>query len=196
MQASEAIKLIIGAKDKILVKKMLMYDAYEMTFKVFKLRDKKENCESCCKRNNIDIANYDYHEFVNPKDSRIPKRLELNNENDITWTEFKGKITNSKTQENNTDYKLVDVRPKEQYNMYKITEYDFVNIPLAELASKTDNTFSSFNKEHDIFIMCRAGNQSTHATKIFLESGFKKVYNLKEGLQGYKKEINDNVPFY
>ena len=47
MQANEAIKLIIGAKDKILSRRMLAYDAYEMTFKIFKLRMKKSDCIAC-----------------------------------------------------------------------------------------------------------------------------------------------------
>lgn len=189
MQANEAIKLIIGASDKILAKKMLMYDAYEMTFKVFKLRPKKVDCESCVNRNNIDITNYDYEEFVNPQEFRIPKRLELAKENEITWTEFKEKISTD-----NNNIKLIDVRSNEQFGMFKLKEFDFENIPLQELILNFNENIT--NKENQIFIMCRAGNQSTHAVKMFLDKGFKNVFNLKEGLHGYRNELNEKIPFY
>lgn len=190
LQANETIKLILGASDKILAKRMLMYDGYEMTFKVFKLRNNKEDCETCGLNPKITIDNissFDYDEFVSPKHCRVSKRVILDKQNDISWKDFKDRYQDGSV--------LIDVRPSEQYSMFKLKDYNFRNIPLKELKDNF-STHSNFDKSKDVYIMCRAGNQSTYATKLFLENGFEKVYNIIDGLHSYKDQIDDNTPYY
>jgi adenylyltransferase/sulfurtransferase len=192
LQANEAVKLIIGHKDKILSKRMLIYDGLNMTFKVIKLRNNKDDCIVCGKIPKItkdNIKDFDYEEFVNPKECRIEKRVELPSTNDITWKQLKSDFSS-----HNTIY--LDVRSKEQYDMINLPGY--INIPLEDFI-KNVNKYEEenmLNKDKNIVIMCRAGNFSTHAVKHLLNLGYNKVYNVMDGLHSYIREVDDNIPFY
>lgn len=197
MQANEAIKLIIGAKDKILARRMLAYDAYEMNFKIFKLRAKKSDCIVCgdYEKRHITIDNiveYDYDEFVNPKSSRVEKRLKIPQENNIKWTDLI---------ENNNDniINVIDVRSVEQFRMFRLSlnNCNILNVPLKNLMDDVESIEKNFKKEDKIFVMCRAGNLSTHAVTYLISKGFANCINLEDGIHGYIKEIDSKeTPYY
>ncbi|MCX7738526.1 MAG: rhodanese-like domain-containing protein [Hydrogenothermaceae bacterium] len=42
-------------------------------------------------------------------------------------------------------------------------------------------------KNKKVLIYCRSGNRSVYASRILEQNGFNKVYNLKEGIIGWKK---------
>lgn len=42
-------------------------------------------------------------------------------------------------------------------------------------------------KDKKVLVYCRSGNRSVYASKILEQHGFKQVYNLKEGIIGWKK---------
>ena len=44
------------------------------------------------------------------------------------------------------------------------------------------------HRETPVFLYCRSGNRSVTASKILMAHGFKKVYNLKNGINGWLKE--------
>ena len=46
-------------------------------------------------------------------------------------------------------------------------------------------------KNEPIFIYCRSGNRSTVASKILIEAGFNKIYNLEKGIGDW---INSGLP--
>jgi adenylyltransferase/sulfurtransferase len=194
LQANEAVKLILGYSDKILSKRMLLYDALEMSFKVFKIRNSREDCAACGKEPKItkeNISTYDFDEFVNPKENRRLRRLPIPNKYNIKWND----LLNS---DNTKDNILIDVRPAEQYNMYNLKGLGFSSIPYTELANNFDEIEKAgkINQDKTIFVMCRAGNQSTHAVQLLLNKGYENVYNVEEGLHGYIKEVDPNVPYY
>ncbi len=206
LQANECIKLILGAKDKILSKRMLTYDAYEMSFKIFKLRNAKNDCIVCGSKENIKITienlqNFDYEEFTNPKESRVPKRLNIPEKNNKNWKSFINELNQTQENKSSSNEVLIDVRPPEQFNMFNLNKQknlSFINIPLKEFK----NNFTDLVEKEDIenkkvFIMCRAGNLSTHAVDFMLQKGYSNVYNLKDGIHGYIKEIDsENTPYY
>lgn len=204
LQANETVKLIINKCDKLLAKKMLMYDAYDMIFKIFKLRNKKDDCIACGKNpqiNKDNIQDYDYNEFVNPKECFIPKRVEIPMNNNIKWKDLYKKINDNI----NSNMSFVDVRPIEQFNMFKINDdkFNFKNVPWKNLKEnfnllKKELFTENEEKEgNEIYVMCRAGNNSTHAVKFLLEKGYTNVFNIEDGIHGYIKEIDSkNTPFY
>jgi adenylyltransferase/sulfurtransferase len=202
LQANEAIKIIIGASDKILAKRMLMYDGYDMSFKIFKLRNNKSDCIICgdIEKITISLDNFeglDYDEFVNPKVTRVEKRVQIPEENNLKWTVF---LENIK-EKNLNDICMLDVRSEEQFNMFNInleSTIRFINIPLKNLKENFDELNKKiFSGKKEIYITCRAGNLSTHATKLLIENGYNKTYNLENGIHGYIKEIDSiNTPYY
>ena len=55
-----------------------------------------------------------------------------------------------------------------------------VLIPVQELANRIKEL--SKHKNSDILIYCATGNRSTVASKILIDSGFKRIYNLRYGI--------------
>lgn len=207
MQCNEIVKLILGEKERLLAKRMLMYDAYEMSFKIFKLRNYRDDCKVCGKDPSITkekVKEFDYDDFVNPKTCRLPIRLELEEKNKIDWKEFLFEYEKAKNdkESNFGDMLCVDVRPKDQYDLINLNKkFGFLSCPLAELKNNFDkcekDIFGSLkDKNSKIFVMCKMGNASTHATKLLKEKGFENVYNINEGIMRYKKDYDDQIPLY
>lgn len=201
MQSNEAVKVILGLSDKILAQRMLTYDALEMAFKLFKLRNAKADCAVCGENPTITkdtIQDFDYNNFVNPIACRLPLRVEIPQENNIEWKAFFEMVRESES--NQQKVLLLDVRPEEQYNLVSLNnKFNFISCPLQGLR----NNFESYeqnlliqNKNNKIFIMCKAGNASTHATKLLLEKGYLNTFNIVNGLAAYRKDIDDNIATY
>ena len=193
LQASECVKLILGYDDKILAKKMLLFDGFDLGFKVIKLRGKNKNCAGCGNEGIFKykkISEYDYLEFVNPTQNRLPIRVSLNQENNITWEKFCEINKNEGFSKRNI---LIDVRPSEQFNIFSVS--NFTNIPLKDLKGNFNKYSEIFNdKSKDIYVMCRRGNASTYGAQFLIENGFQNVKNIEGGLSEFKNKIDNNVP--
>lgn len=92
LQATEAIKILLGYGDTTLSERMLVYDSMEMTFKTFKIKGWKKDCSMCgenaVNNNKEFIKNFDYDDFASPKLCRVAKRANIPKENNITWKEL------------------------------------------------------------------------------------------------------------
>jgi thioredoxin len=79
---------------------------------------------------------------------------------------------------------ILDVRtPNEFYGGHLP---DAKLIPLQQLEQRLPEIEDYKNK--DILVYCRSGNRSTVASEILISNGFKKLYNLRNGIVGWKKE--------
>lgn len=82
---------------------------------------------------------------------------------------------------------ILDVRtPREYYSGHLP---DAILIPLQQLAERLSEIENYKDKE--ILIYCRSGNRSTVAGEILIENGFKKIYNLRDGILGWEKNRFD-----
>ena len=200
LQSNEAVKLLLGAKEKLLAQKMLMYDAYEMSFKLFKLRSFKDDCEACGKDPKItkdSIKEFDYENFVNPIACRVPMRVDIPVNQCFNWPDFV-KFFEEKEKEK---FLFLDVRPEDQFQLVNLEKKfgKVLNCPLKDLKAnfeKCEKEILKEEKDCKIFVMCKGGNASTHATKLLLEKGYNNTFNLINGLAGYRKEIDNDVPIY
>jgi rhodanese-related sulfurtransferase len=43
------------------------------------------------------------------------------------------------------------------------------------------------HKDRDVLVYCRSGNRSTVASEILVRHGFKRLYNLRRGIKGWRK---------
>ena len=85
---------------------------------------------------------------------------------------------------------LVDVR--EPHEM-EISHLDGTrNIPLEQLAVRS----SELNPQDEIVLICKAGVRSTCALHILLGEGFRKLHNLKGGLNAWAREVDPSQPIY
>ena len=73
---------------------------------------------------------------------------------------------------------ILDVRTPEEYKMGHLERS--ILIPLQALQSRLQEI--SEYKNQDILIYCATGNRSTVASKILIDQGFKRIYNLQGGI--------------
>jgi len=83
----------------------------------------------------------------------------------------------------NIDPVILDVRTSGEYKSGHIK--GSILIPVQELQSRIKEI--SDYKNNDILIYCATGNRSTVASKILIDSGFKRIYNLRTGISGWVK---------
>jgi rhodanese-related sulfurtransferase len=43
-------------------------------------------------------------------------------------------------------------------------------------------------RNQDVLIYCATGNRSTVAAKILIDHGFKRIFNLRQGISGWERE--------
>ena len=67
-----------------------------------------------------------------------------------------------------------------------------VNIPLGQLAARLPELDSA----QEMVIFCKSGSRSARALELLVSAGFKKVKNLKGGINAWAQEIDPNLPLY
>lgn len=80
------------------------------------------------------------------------------------------------------DLIIIDVR---RYNEYKESKIpNAINIPVEELEWEIEDLKESIDKP--ILVYCKAGHKSALACQMLEEEGFSNLYNLGQGVLGYK----------
>jgi rhodanese-related sulfurtransferase len=96
----------------------------------------------------------------------------------VTANEFESKLHQTKGQ-------LIDVRTPFEYKNHNhlkgAKNVDFNSDDFLKTMSAT------VDKNKPVFVYCASGGRSGEALKMLSESGFKEVYNLKDGINGWKK---------
>ena len=96
----------------------------------------------------------------------------------LSVTEFKDKMAGTSGQ----SY-LIDVRTPEEFADGHIEGATNINYH--------DDNFldqiAQLDKDATVFVYCQAGGRSKKASNLFKESGFKEIYDLKEGYGGWSE---------
>jgi rhodanese-related sulfurtransferase len=79
---------------------------------------------------------------------------------------------------------LLDVRTPGEYARGRIAGSTL--IPLQQLQARLAEL--STYKDRPVLIYCATGNRSTVASKLLIDSGFKRVVNLRPGIAGWERE--------
>lgn len=179
MQATEAVKLIIG-KGEPLISRLLLFDALSMKYRELKLR-KDPNCPICGDNPTIK-ALIDYEEFCGI--GTEADKIVLEAENEISVTELSENI------KSNGKAFILDVREPHEYEICRIPNSKL--IPLGELPTR----IHELDRGQDIVVHCRSGVRSAKAVKFLREAGFEKVRNLVGGILAWSDEVDPSVPKY
>jgi molybdopterin/thiamine biosynthesis adenylyltransferase/rhodanese-related sulfurtransferase len=180
LQATEAIKLLLGI-GTTLKGKMLLYNALDMTFDFINLR-KNPNCKVCGPNPEITEL-IDYEEFCGmpADDHEIGSAGE---QWDITAKELAEELTSPHPPH------LIDVREPHELAISHLDEAE--SIPLGQLAA----SLSKLDTAEEIVLMCKSGTRSTRALELLLGAGFRKVKNLKGGINAWALDIDLEMPIY
>ena len=67
-----------------------------------------------------------------------------------------------------------------------------INIPLGQLAAR----LTELDSADDMVIFCKAGTRSARALELLVSAGFKKVKNLKGGINAWAMDVDQSLPIY
>ena len=183
IQATEAIKLILG-KGESLIGRLLLVDSLSMRFRELKLR-KNPECPLCgTNRTVTKLIDYDQFCGIKTEAANAPKDGQMKNGiPQITPEELK------RRKDAGEDYFLLDVR--EPYE-YKIASLDGHLIPLGELPQRV----SEVDPSKKIVVHCKMGGRSQQAAEFLKQAGYQNVENLAGGITGWSNNIDPDVPKY
>ena len=179
LQATEALKVLLGIGEP-LIGKLLLYNALDMSFDFVKLK-KNPNCRVCGP--NADVKELiDYEEFCG-----VPGHDHEEGSAgagwDITATDLAERVKTN-------HLKLLDVREPHELQISKLP--DAVNIPLGQLAGR----LTELDSAEDMVVFCKSGSRSARALELLASAGFKKVKNLKGGINAWAREVDTKLPIY
>jgi adenylyltransferase/sulfurtransferase len=181
IQANETIKVILGAEG-ILLNRLLLFDAWQMTFRQVKLR-KNPDCPVCGTNPTVTEL-IDYQEFCGLPNADVAQEKESDLE-EITATELKKRLDAGE------DLQLIDVREPYEYEIAKIPNTKL--IPLGDVVKRRDE----INENRTTVVNCKGGVRSAKAIKQLQEGGFEgKLINLKGGIGAWSDEVDLDVPKY
>jgi sulfur-carrier protein adenylyltransferase/sulfurtransferase len=180
IQATEAIKFLLGI-GLSLVGRLLLYNALDMSFEFVKLK-KNPGCKVCGSHPEV-TSLIDYNEFcgVPGLDHDIGS---AGTEWDITAGELSVQLYKSK------QIHLIDVREPHELMISHINGSQ--NIPLGDLAGQ----LSKLDSSREIVVFCKSGTRSRRALEILISAGFRKVKNLKGGINAWARDVDKSLPIY
>ncbi|MCI0549332.1 MAG: molybdopterin-synthase adenylyltransferase MoeB [Anaerolineae bacterium] len=179
IQATEALKVLLGIGEP-LIGKLLLYNALDMTVDFVKLK-KNPKCRVCGP--NADIKELiDYEEFCGVP-SHDHEEGSAGANWDITVTELVERVKTN-------HLKLLDVREPHELEISALPNAQ--NIPLGQLAAR----LSELDTADEMVIFCKSGGRSARGLELLVSAGFKKVKNLKGGINAWAREVDTNLPVY
>ena len=177
IQATETIKLILGAGDP-LIGRLLLVDALGMRFRELKLR-KNPECPVCGPNRTITEL-IDYQEFCGIRGEEAPVTAGIP---EIQPEELKRRLDAGE------DIFVLDVREPHEYQICNLNGH---LIPLGDLPKRMNELDSS----REIVAHCRSGVRSGKAVDFLRQAGFRKVKNLAGGILAWADKVDPRMPKY
>jgi rhodanese-related sulfurtransferase len=179
IQATEAIKLILGAGQP-LVGRLLLYDALQMRFRELKLRRDPE-CPVCGDHPTIKaLVDYDAFCGITPPQAQpvaagVPE---------VTVEELKKQL------DRGDNVFVLDVREPNEYQICKIAGSKL--IPLGELPLRV----AELDRDREMVVHSKMGGRSAKAVALLQERGFTRVRNLKGGILAWIDRVDPSQSKY
>lgn len=180
LQATEALKLILGIGDP-LIGELLLYDALAMSFDRVRLK-KDPDCKVCSDHPEVTEL-IDYEAFCGvPSNDHGEGRLEAGWE--IGPRELADQL------QSGAHIRLIDVREPHELRISRIDGAEL--IPLGSLAAEMHRLDSA----EDIVLFCKTGVRSARALELLAGAGFRKLKNLRGGINAWSQEVDPSQPIY
>jgi adenylyltransferase/sulfurtransferase len=180
IQATEAIKIILGAKNT-LSGRLLLYNAWDLKFRELKLRPNPE-------RPVIEKL-IDYEQFCGIPQAQAAEAKAQSEIPEMTVTQLK-ELMDSDAK----DYVLIDVRNPHEYDIASIP--GAILIPLSEIenGSAVEKVKDLVNGSR-LIAHCKMGGRSAKALAILKQAGIEGI-NVKGGISAWSQEVDPSVPQY
>ena len=181
IQATEAVKLIIGAGEP-LIGRFLIYDALRMRFRELKLR-RDPDCPVCGENRTVtELIDYDQFCGVAPAATAAAEAPPPSD--DATVEQLKARLDGQDAPF------ILDVREPQEYQICNIPGSTL--IPLGELPSR----LHELEGRGEMIVHCKSGARSAKAVKLLREAGFAQAKNLRGGILRWIDAIDPTLPKY
>ena len=181
LQATEVVKLILGAGDSM-VGRLLLFDALGMKFRELKLR-KDPECVLCGPQPSVTEL-IDYQQFCGvPANDHEQGSSDTVDSMEITPPELQDRLKANHLH-------LVDVREPHEWEICRIDGASL--IPLKEIEGRV----GELDPDNEIILYCKGGIRSMKALKLLQAQGFSNLKSLRGGISAWSKEVDSNIPQY
>lgn len=182
IQANETIKLILAAGET-LVGRLLLFDAWKMTFRQLKLR-RNPLCPVCGDAPSITQL-IDYEQFC----GLTPPPAAAGNPaaaiEDILPIDLKRRIDLGQ------NLQVIDVREPHEFAIARLPNTTL--IPLAQVTQRV----AELDPTRDAVIHCKGGVRSAQAISALRQAGYPgRLLNLKGGILAWSADVDPSVPKY
>jgi adenylyltransferase/sulfurtransferase len=180
LQATEALKLLLRIGTP-LIGRLLLYNALEMSFTTVQL-GKDPACRLCGPEADIEEL-IDYEEFCGvPGHDRDEGTL--GGGLDIEPRQLAERLRTGEP------LRLLDVREPHELEISRLE--GALAIPLGELAARLPELDSA----QEMVVFCKSGGRSARAVELLMSAGFRKVKNLRGGINAWAREVDPSLPQY
>jgi len=176
IQATEAIKLILGQGDPLLGR-LLRFDALAMTFRQHTIP--KDPACAVCGQNPTIIKLIDYPAFCGIDQST----QNMNSTTDDISVETLQQMRTAKQ-----DFVLVDVRNPDEVAICEIA--GSVKLPLPEFPQR----FKELPADKLIVLHCKMGGRSSRALQFLRSQGYRQLKNVAGGINAWAERIDPTMP--
>ena len=180
LQATEALKLILDIGEP-LIGKLLLFNALDMTFDFVRLR-KNPNCKVCGANPEVTEL-IDYEAFCG-----VPGHDRDEGSAGEGWDITAGEL--ARHLQGGNHVRLVDVREPHELEISRLEGATL--IPLGQLAAR----LSELDSAEEIVLFCKSGTRSARALELLASAGFRKMKNLKGGINAWAREVDTRLPVY
>jgi rhodanese-related sulfurtransferase len=180
IQATEALKILLGIGEP-LIGRLLLYNSLDMSFDFVKLR-KNPQCKVCGLDPEVTEL-IDYEEFCGVPGYDLEEGS-VGEDWDITAVQLADKL------EHGDQLRLLDVREPHELEISRLNGATVV--PLGQLAAR----LSELDSAEEMVVVCKSGTRSARALELLVSAGFRKVKNLKGGINAWAEEIDPSLPIY
>lgn len=187
MQATEAIKLILGIGESM-IGRLLLYDALNMEFTEVKLR-KNPTCPICGPNPTISEL-IDYEQFCGmPAHDRSLYAAEAETNGSVrqmTPAELKARLNAGE------NLFILDVREPHEWEISNLSHLGAKLIPKGEVIAR----LGELSTAQEMVVQCRTGARSAAIIHELQQHGFKKLWNLDGGINRWAEEVEPELPVY
>ncbi|MGD0912802.1 MAG: molybdopterin-synthase adenylyltransferase MoeB [Terracidiphilus sp.] len=180
IQATEVIKLILGAGEP-LIGRLLLVDSLAMRFRELKLR-KNPECPVCGPNPTLTKL-IDYEQFCGIAPASKEEIKVKNGVAQITPVELKRRIDAGE------DVFILDVREP--------FEYQIANIG-GKLIPQNDvpQRLAEIDRDREIIVHCKSGGRSQRIAEFLVQNGYPRVINLAGGILAWSDQVDPKLPKY
>jgi sulfur-carrier protein adenylyltransferase/sulfurtransferase len=180
LQATEALKLILGIGEP-LIGRLLLYNGLDVSVDYVNLR-KNPNCKICSPAAEITEL-IDYEAFCG-----VPGHDHDEGSAGEGWDITPQQLV--ERLESGNSIRLIDVREPHELEISRLPEADL--IPMGQLAAR----LSELDSAEELVLFCKSGARSARALELLASAGFRKIKNLKGGINAWAREVDPSLPIY